>query len=136
MFKISKSVEYSLLAIRYISRNSITDGNINAKKISAEENIPFELLAKLLQKMAKNGIIQSVQGTKGGYKLIEDLNKLTLLQLINAIEQNIQLTDCSFEGATKENCGRIEDCCLRNPLTNLQNKINDIMSQTKVSEII
>ncbi len=135
MLKISKSVEYSILALKYIAENQ-GGSKVNAKTISEKVNIPFELLAKLLQKMAKKGIIKSIQGTHGGYSLIVDPDKLTLLTVIDAVEQNIQLTDCSFDGATTDDCARMEDCCLRNPLTNIQNKIIYLFSQTKLSEII
>ncbi len=135
MLKISKSVEYSILALKYISDHG-GDEKINAKRISQEVNIPFELLAKLLQKLARKGIIISEQGTKGGYKLNYSPEKLTILTILNAIEQDIQLTDCSFEGATSNDCARMDNCCLRNPLTNIQSKIIKMFDQTSLAEII
>jgi Rrf2 family protein len=135
MLKISKSIEYSILALKYISEHS-DEESVNAKKISSEANIPFELLAKLLQKMAREGIISSIQGTRGGYHLSVNPSELNLLSVMNAVEQNVQLTDCSFEGATADDCPRMENCCLRNPLTNIQNKILDLFNKVTLAEII
>lgn len=135
MLKISKSVEYSLLALKYISDHK-GEERINAKKISVEENIPFELLAKLLQKMTKYGIVKSIQGTHGGYLLAVEPEELNILTVMNAVEQKVQLTDCTFEGATTDDCARMENCCLKNPLTNIQNKIIDLFGKTTLAEII
>ncbi len=135
MLKISKSIEYSILALKYISEH-VGEESVNAKKISSEVNIPFELLAKLLQKMARKGIINSVQGTRGGYHLSVNPSDLNLLSVINAVEQKVQLTDCSFDEATEDDCARMENCCLRNPLTNIQNKILDLFNNVTLAEII
>ena len=97
MIKISKSVEYSILALKYISDNK--EVKLSSSTISGERNIPYDLLAKLLQKLVRKGIIKSEQGKYGGYTLIVPSEKLTILQIINALDENIQLTNCSFETA-------------------------------------
>ena len=67
MLKIAKSVEYAVLALKYI--NDRQDLNCVSTKLIAESlDIPYDLLAKIMQKLVKNDIIISEQGTKGGYK--------------------------------------------------------------------
>lgn len=135
MLKIAKSVEYSIFALRYIHMN--TNGNcISAKEISEKENIPFDLLAKILQKMVRKGLVISQQGNRGGYSLSAPPEKISLLEIINSVDQNIQLTNCLFDGATKSDCDRINNCCIRNPMTKIQDKIVDVFGSTKLSEII
>ncbi|MBL1211988.1 MAG: Rrf2 family transcriptional regulator [Ignavibacteriae bacterium] len=135
MLKIAKSVEYSLLAIKYINENS-SKGSLTAREIAENENIPYDLLAKILQKLVKNGIIKSVQGNKGGYLLDVSLNKLFITDLIAAVDQSIQLTDCMVENPTINDCARYENCCIKDPLNKMQNKINEILKSTTLMEII
>lgn len=135
MLKISKSVEYSILAIRRINLHN-EEKFLTAKDISELENIPFELLAKLLQKMKKNGLIDSVQGKFGGYKLTKNLDEITLFSVVEAIDLDIQLTDCSFPNAQEDACGRFSQCFLRMPLVNIQEKIVELFRNLKLSEII
>ncbi len=135
MLKIPKSVEYALLALRYIDRNSL-DNCISAKEISERENIPFELLSKILQKLVKNGIIVSQMGTKGGYIVNKFLANYSLFDIINSLEQNIQLTDCFVEQPTINDCARFENCCLRNPLIKIQDKLERMFKETNLTEII
>ena len=135
MLKIAKSVEYSILAIKYINDNR-SKGSLTAREIAENENIPYDLLAKILQKLVRNGIIKSVQGNKGGYLLDVSLSKLFINDLISAVDQNIQLTDCMVENPTKNDCARYEDCCIKDPLNKMQNKINEVLKSTTLMEII
>ena len=68
MLKLSKTIEYALISINHINQCD-EDIPISVKKISKKYNIPFELLAKILQKLSKAKILKAVQGPKGGYKL-------------------------------------------------------------------
>lgn len=135
MLKIPKSVEYALLALRYIDRNS-QDCCISAKEISERENIPYELLSKILQKLVKNDIIVSQMGTKGGYIVNNRLNDFSLFDIVDALNQKIQLTDCFVEKPTASDCARFENCCLRNPLLKIQDKLELMFRQTNLAEII
>ena len=135
MLKIAKSVEYSILALKYIKEKS-NSGCVTAKEIAENENIPYDLLAKILQKLVKNKIVESHQGNRGGYSLGIKLNNLFITDLIFAVDQNIQLTDCMVENPTINDCARFENCCIKDPLSRIQYKINDVLKSTTLMEII
>ena len=67
MLKITRKVEYALIAVRHL-QNSSTDRLVPAKEIARQYCIPHELLSKTLQKLSKKKIIQSVKGPTGGYR--------------------------------------------------------------------
>lgn len=134
MIKISKSVEYSILALKYIADNEkIT--TISSRKISDDMNIPYELLSKLLQKMVREGIIKSQQGKYGGYSMLITAEKLNLLRIIDALDEKVQLTNCTFDKATTDDCTRIDNCAIRSPFWNLQNKINNLFESITLYEL-
>lgn len=135
MLKIAKSVEYSILALRYIAKNQEIEC-VSTKEIAEKENIPYDLLAKLMQRLVKHNIIVSKQGKLGGYSLNIAPENLSLNDLIIAIDQKIQLTDCMVINPTAEDCGRVNDCCLRNPLSKIQDKIEGLFQNTTLKEII
>ena len=68
MVRLSKKVEYGLIAIRHIATKSFGE-IVTAKEIADSYKIPYELLAKVLQKLTKSGLIISHQGVHGGYEL-------------------------------------------------------------------
>ncbi len=134
MLKLSKSLEYSLLALIHISKND-NDSITSSKVISEKLNISYELLSKLLQKLSRNGIIKSQQGKFGGYTLNIPSNELSLYQIINAIEENIKLVDCTHSLATKDDCNKINDCQIREPFYDIQNKIISIFESVTLEQL-
>ena len=77
MLKITRKVEYALIALRHLRQNG--RGKLcSAKTLSTEYGIPQELLAKILQKLSKENIILSVKGPKGGYKISKDPNTINM----------------------------------------------------------
>ncbi len=135
MLKLSKSVEYALFAIKYLNYKT-KDQLVSTKEISESMKIPYDLLAKIMQKLVKNEIVSSIQGTKGGYYLTKSPKQINLNQIISAVDSEIKLTDCLFENATEDDCSRIRDCSLRSPLNNVQNKIIKLFNSTTLEEII
>ncbi|MCZ7603853.1 MAG: Rrf2 family transcriptional regulator [Melioribacteraceae bacterium] len=135
MLKIAKSVEYSILALRFIANNQSLEC-ISTKEISIRENIPYDLLAKLMQKMVRNKIIISKQGKLGGYALNISPENLSINDVILALDEKVQLTDCMVLNPTEHDCGRVTNCCLRSPLSKMQEKIIDLFKQTTLKEIL
>lgn len=135
MIKISKSVEYSIFALKQIYHNS-GSSLLTAKDIAERENIPNEMVAKLLQKLKRSGILESVQGKFGGYRYAISPNQITLYTIVKAIDLDIQITNCLCDNATKNDCERIEDCDLRNPFIKLQDEIITLMKNLKLTYLL
>ncbi|MBN1302352.1 MAG: Rrf2 family transcriptional regulator [Melioribacteraceae bacterium] len=135
MLKIPKKIEYAFLALKYIAEHS-ADECINSKTISRNADIPHDLTAKILQQLVKRKIISSQQGAKGGYVLNYSPFELSLGSVISAVDEEVMLTKCMFDGASKVSCERFDNCCLRDPLNKIQNKINELFDKTFLQEII
>src|SRR5437870_7165743 len=88
MLKLSKKTDYALMAVQYMASGG-ADRVVNTKEIAEEYNIPVELLAKVLQKLGKKGLIVSQNGPKGGYVLAKSSTDISVLSVIQAIEGHI-----------------------------------------------
>ena len=135
MFQISKKVEYALIAIRHMASGGRAQ-IFTAKEISQRYHIPFELLAKIMQRLAKTGFIASYQGVNGGYTFVRDPNAITISQLINSIEgtPSVQIIQCEAE--TPEDCIIHSTCTIKDPLVKLQGSINQMFEQMTVGELL
>lgn len=133
MLKLSKKVEYGLIAVKHIALEKPGE-TLTAKEISQKYEIPYELLSKILQKLAKEKIIASYQGSRGGYSLLVKPDELKISNIIEAIEGPQYLTECM----DNENCDcNKTDCCtIKNPLEKVQSNINEIFNKLTLSEII
>ncbi|MBI4810140.1 MAG: Rrf2 family transcriptional regulator, partial [Ignavibacteriales bacterium] len=85
MFQLSKKVEYGLIAIKHMASGD-RGQMFTAKDIAEKYQIPYELLAKIMQKLAKQGFIVSYQGINGGYMLMRNPQEMKVAEIIHAIE--------------------------------------------------
>ena len=83
--KIYRSIGYALLAVGYIAKNQ-KNGVILSQKIAKEYNISLEYLLKILQQLVKGNVLRSKRGPRGGFCLAHPLNKMTMLQVVEAVE--------------------------------------------------
>lgn len=134
MFKLSKKVEYGLIAVKHMAMTG-EETPCSAKEISEKYKIPYDLLSKILQKLKKGNILASVQGTHGGYTLTEKPDKLSLATIFNAIEGESYILDCG-QHDDPESCTIYETCILSSPLKKIQRQINSYFNSTKLSEIV
>ncbi|OGU55052.1 MAG: hypothetical protein A2V66_07970 [Ignavibacteria bacterium RBG_13_36_8] len=135
MLKIAKSVEYALLALKYISENS-NGRTVSTSEISDKLDIPYELLAKIMQHLNRNEMIISQQGTKGGYTLNQLPENISFKSILDALDYKIQMTDCLVDKPTKDDCKRVENCFLRNPISKIQDNVEKLFAETTLKNII
>lgn len=134
MFKLSKKVEYGLIAVKHMAMEG-ENSPCSAKDIAEKYKIPYELLSKILQKLKKEKILESQQGTHGGYILAQKPSKVTLAQIFNAIEGNMYILDCG-QHTDEESCSIYETCILSSPLKKIQRQINSYFNTTTLEEIV
>jgi len=91
MLKLTRKADYGLIALRHLARNR---EGASAKEIAAVYGIPTPLLAKVLQKLARNGLLTAAYGTNGGYRLARDPRTINALEVVRAIDGPIVLTSC------------------------------------------
>jgi Rrf2 family protein len=134
MLQLSKKVEYGLIALRYLAMNS--RGQVfTAKEIAAKYDIPYELLAKVLQKLTKAGVVSSTQGVHGGYALAKKPNELQISSIINVIEEEKpSIAECYAEGG--EDCSIFNACTIRKPLGKMQHNLNLLLESTTLEQIV
>jgi Rrf2 family protein len=83
--RISRSTAYALLAVDYITRHQ-DEKAILSQEISKDYNMPLEYLLKILQQLVRANILRSKRGPRGGFSLAKSPNKITMLQIIEAVE--------------------------------------------------
>ena len=123
------------MAVKYIALNQ-NGSCITVKEISDKYDISFELLSKVLQRLNKHNIVSSFQGAKGGYVLNKSPFELTLIEIIQAIENDYKITDCMNGAGTTEDCRHVECCQIRDPLLKIQKEIEKVFKQTTLNQIL
>lgn len=117
MLKLSKKTEYAIIAIIEIS-DMADDELATARGISEKHGIPPELLGKVLQSLARNEVIESQQGIKGGYKLKMPLKQINIYRVISAAEGPINLVECISDDSC--DCNLWGNCTIQGPMEFIQ----------------
>jgi Rrf2 family protein len=131
MNKLNRRVEYSLMALKFL--NSKPFDKVTAKEVAEQLHTSFEVVARVLQVLAQKGILISEQGASGGYRLVQNLDQLSLHQLVEHIEGPSSVVKCISEVGVCE----IQDSCnIVPPMKALNEKVNNFYKTISVLDLI
>jgi Rrf2 family protein len=143
MLKISKKADYALMALQYMATVQFGEMNtlntfrvVNTKEIAEEHHIPLELLAKVLQTLAKHEMIESQNGPKGGYVLAREPRDISIAQVLKAIEGPLGIADCYHEKDDHASCEQMAHCNIRTPLLRVQESIGQLLSSMSIEDMM
>jgi len=135
MLKLSKKAEYALMAAKYMALKN-SSGFSTAKEISESYQIPYQLVAKVLQSMVKSELALSAKGVNGGFSLAKNPVEISVIDIIKSVESNYKLVDCLQSDSSLEDCSHLDCCKIRDPLIEIQRKIDKVFSETTLVQIL
>lgn len=130
VLKLTKKADYGLIALRHLA--SIPDATASTKDIADTYHLPPPLMAKVLQRLAKERILVSAPGTNGGYKLARDPRSITALEVVRALDGPVILTHCFTEHGA---CDQSDNCTVREPLRKVHEGILDVLNRFTISDL-
>jgi Rrf2 family protein len=131
MLRLSKKVDYALIALMHLAQQG-EGSSWSAREIAVGNGLPPDLLAKILQKLAREGLVVSHQGTKGGYSLGREASELDVVTVIEAVDGPLSLTQCFSEDGT---CEQFDTCNVKSPLQRLNDRVLRMLSQVTIARM-
>lgn len=130
---LSKSFGYALRSIIYMALMDETKRNIQLQEIPDELSVPHHFLGKVMKRLAKNGIVDSMKGRTGGVMFNEHTLSIPLKELIILIEGDALFNSCviGFKKCTEKN-----PCPLHHKITEVRNKMKSTYAETKIGDLI
>lgn len=135
MLRLSKKADYALMAMKHLAvrGDHAAGGSSSAREIAEQYDIPIELLAKVLQRLVRRGLLASQQGTRGGYQLARAPQQISVADVIQAIDGPVTVTACStVAGAT---CEQFAKCNVRDPLWRVRERILAALGECTIAEL-
>jgi Rrf2 family protein len=130
MLKLSRKADYGLISLKHMATKK---SSASAREIAEAYGIPLPLLAKVLQKLARTGFLQSENGANGGYKLRRRPSEITALEVIRTIDGPVFLTSCST--GTHGGCGVSDKCNVREPLRKVHDGIQSLLAGITIADM-
>ncbi len=131
MLKLSKKADYGLIALKHLATN-YGKGAFSAADIAETYCISAPLLAKVLQKLARHGLVAARHGSSGGYTLAKDPSEISALEAISAIEGPLFITSCKTNHG---DCEQTQTCTVREPLRRVNDSILQVLSMVTISQM-
>jgi Rrf2 family iron-sulfur cluster assembly transcriptional regulator len=127
---LTRAGEYALLTLVAISKS---DKPISVSILSRKLDISESFLAKILQSLARNGIVKSIRGASGGFELSKLASEITLLDILQSVEKD---TARVFKCTSDDECTRRNDACNLFPfLMRLQKKIDNFLLDITLEDL-
>src|SRR5271163_3113557 len=131
MFKLSKKADYGLIAVKHLALHRQQHA-CSANEIAEEYGISTTLMAKVLQKLARNGLVGAKHGSSGGYQLSKEPNRVSALEVITAIDGPVLITSCvTSHGA----CDATDRCSIKEPLRRVNESILEVLSMVSIAQL-
>jgi len=135
MLKLSRKSEYGLIALKHML--NLEAGKIcTSREIAARFKIPEPVMAKILQKLVKSGIVASIQGAYGGYVLAMTPAQITMAKVVEAIEGPFGIVDCVVYG---EECGCVQYhegvCNIDEPFAHIQTQFKNFLNGISLADL-
>jgi Rrf2 family protein len=131
MLRLSKKTDYALIAMKHLAVRG-DRGSSSAREIAGQYDIPIELLAKVLQRLVRRGLLVSQQGTRGGYQLARGPAAISVADVIQAIDGPVAVTACTTEDGT---CDQFAKCNVRDPLARVRERILGALGDCTIAEL-
>ncbi len=135
MLRLTKKADYGLMALKYLAEQATgaTPAAQSAKDIAQAYHIPPPLLAKILQTLARAGLLVSHAGTNGGYALAKPASQISAFEVIRAIDGPLFITSCITIHGT---CDLAGHCTIKEPLRKVNDSIKDLLSNIYISDLV
>jgi Rrf2 family protein len=143
MLRLTKKADYGLMALKYLAEQAELaekagaelhlTGARSAKDIAEAYHIPPQLLAKILQTLARASILVSHAGTNGGYALARAAKDISAFEVIRAIDGPLFITSCiTIHG----NCDLAGHCTIKEPLRKVNDSITNMLAGIAISDLM
>ena len=131
MIKLSKLADYGIVIMTHLARPG--GSQASAHEIAQATRIPPPTASKILKALARDGLLRSQRGVKGGYELARPAVAITVAQIIETLDGPIAVTDC-VDGATGD-CVIESLCPARTNWERINSAIRDALEEVTLAEM-
>ena len=129
----SKACEYGIKAAIHIGHQSKQGERVSLKAVAQAIDSPVAFTAKILQALAKDGIILSTKGPTGGYEIVDGKNsRTTLIQIVKAIDGDEIYNGC---GLGMKQCNSLKPCPLHHQFVAVRAELKNMLKTTTIQDL-
>jgi len=132
MIRITKLTDYGIVLLSHIARDAQMQVH-NVRDLAAESHLPLPTVSKILKTLARQGLLVSHRGVKGGYHLARRPEEISVAEIISALDGPIAVTDCSPNASGR--CDLENLCCVRSNWQRINLAVRDTLEAISLADM-
>jgi Rrf2 family protein len=130
--RLTRAGEYAVRCVLYLSATS-QDAVTPRREVAQAMEIPEIFLGKVAQQLARAGILEIIQGAKGGFRLLRSPEEVTLLEVVEAVVGEIFLNDCLLK---YRSCSRVQSCAVHQVWTKARRQLRETLREATFAQLL
>jgi len=131
MLRVSKLTDYATVVMTCLAGSG--DGVLSAQVLAERARLEAPTVSKLLKQLAQAGLVVSTRGINGGYRLARASEKITIADIVTAMEGPIGMTECSAHAGA---CGHEPHCGVRVNWQRINHAIADALASVTLADMV
>lgn len=131
--KFSKLTDYAVIILTSLARAK--EDSYSAAQLAKLSNVPEPTVSKILKMLSRKGLVTSQRGAQGGYSLANNVNHISVLDVLTAIEGPLTMTECASNGE-EVNCSLESICALSGRWDMVNKAIENTLENISLAQII
>jgi len=129
---LRKNTDYALRMMCNLAGN-YGQKAVSVRMLARQEDVSYQFACKILQKLQGAGLVESAMGPAGGYRLCREPERITMRDVIQAMQGNITVNRCTDK---YDNCPRQPNCPVSIVLRRLQKKVDDYFGKITLKDLL
>lgn len=130
---LKKNTDYALRVMVNLAGHYADGMAVSASRLGEEEQFSTQFASKILQVLCRSGLVESVMGAKGGYRLSRNPDETSLLDVVTAVQGSVNFNDCSPAVAS---CPRKGSCPIGAVLVKLERTFKDELGSVSIGDLL
>jgi FeS assembly SUF system regulator len=132
VFRLSKTTDYGIVLMAQLA--SAPDRTPqNARELAQSADLPVPMVSKVLKALAREGLLVSQRGSKGGYQLARLPEELSVSEMVRVLEGPVALTDCAIGPA---HCSHESLCTVREPWQVISRAVEQALADVTLADLV
>ena len=131
MLRISKLTDYGIVLLARFAA-APRDSQLSARGMAESTSLPLPAVSKMLKELASAGLLESLRGAKGGYRLARTPEAITVAEIVHALEGPIALMECT---AGPGHCEVEARCTVSEPWHRINRAVHDALSRVTLADL-
>jgi FeS assembly SUF system regulator len=131
MLRISKLTDYGIVLLARFA-GAAEGAQLSAREMAETTTLPLPVVSKMLKELASAGLLESLRGAKGGYRLLRAPDAITVAEIVHALEGPIALMECTVGPG---HCDQETRCQVQEPWHRINRAVNDALARVTLADL-